>query len=321
MISTQFGVIVYQIIISRCTLMSVSYEYYKIFYYVAKYKSFNKAAAVLSNSQPNISRTINNLEYELGCRLFNRSHNGVTLTEAGQELYSHVEIAWRHLQIGEAVTRSSNDLRHGSLIIGLSIGITSYVVNHMILPVIKMYHETYPNIDLHLINHDTPSLIRNHRDGLLDIAIITAPLDDGNKDDNTILYSYSDILVAGQAFAFLKDKTLSLKEVTQYPLISLIRSTETYQLYNSFFAAHGLQFNPKIEAAHTLQMLSFVTENLGVGFTDSTSCEKDLAEGRVLKINLQEELPRRYVAMADNNKELTPAASMFKKILLESLKQ
>lgn len=39
--------------------MSVSYEYYKIFYYVAKYRSFNKAAAVLSNSQPNISSHVN----------------------------------------------------------------------------------------------------------------------------------------------------------------------------------------------------------------------------------------------------------------------
>ena len=68
-------------------------------------------------------------------------------------------------------------------------------------------------------------------------------------------------------------------------------------------------------------MISFVTENLGIGCTDNMSCEKDLAEGRVLKINLKEELPRRYVAMADNNKELTHAASMFKKILLESLKQ
>ena len=60
--------------------MNVNYEYYRIFYYVAKYKSFTKAANVLYANQPNITRTINRLESELGCRLFERTHQGVTLT-------------------------------------------------------------------------------------------------------------------------------------------------------------------------------------------------------------------------------------------------
>ena len=34
--------------------MYVDWEYYKIFYYVAKYQNFTKAARVLGNNQPNI---------------------------------------------------------------------------------------------------------------------------------------------------------------------------------------------------------------------------------------------------------------------------
>ena len=81
--------------------MSISYDYYKIFYYVATYRSFNKAAAVLSNSQPNISRSISILESQLGCKLFNRSQKGVTLTVAGEELFIQVEAAFKHLSAGE----------------------------------------------------------------------------------------------------------------------------------------------------------------------------------------------------------------------------
>ena len=44
-------------------------DYYRIFYYVAKYKSFSKAAQILHNNQPNISRTMNNIESEFGCKL------------------------------------------------------------------------------------------------------------------------------------------------------------------------------------------------------------------------------------------------------------
>lgn len=40
-------------------------DYYRIFYYVAKYKSFSKAARMLDNNQPNITRCMNILESEL----------------------------------------------------------------------------------------------------------------------------------------------------------------------------------------------------------------------------------------------------------------
>ena len=41
-------------------------DYYRIFYYVAQYKSFSKAADVMGNNQPNITRCMNILENELG---------------------------------------------------------------------------------------------------------------------------------------------------------------------------------------------------------------------------------------------------------------
>ena len=43
----------------------VTYDYYRIFYYAALFKSFSKAAEVLTSNQPNIARTITRLESEL----------------------------------------------------------------------------------------------------------------------------------------------------------------------------------------------------------------------------------------------------------------
>lgn len=71
--------------------MNISFEHYKIFYYVAKYKSISKAAQLLINNQPNLTRTIKNLENELGCRLFYRTNKGVILTPEGQMIYSHIK--------------------------------------------------------------------------------------------------------------------------------------------------------------------------------------------------------------------------------------
>ena len=78
--------------------MNVNYEYYKIFYYVAKYSNFTKAAHALGNSQPNITRAMNCLEQQLGCSLFIRNNRGIQLTPEGEKLYTHVSVAMSQKQ-------------------------------------------------------------------------------------------------------------------------------------------------------------------------------------------------------------------------------
>ena len=70
--------------------MNSNFEYYKVFYYVAKYENLTKASSVLKTSQPAVTRTIHNLENELGCRLFTRSKSGMKLTPEGRTFYSYV---------------------------------------------------------------------------------------------------------------------------------------------------------------------------------------------------------------------------------------
>ena len=57
--------------------MTSNFEYYKIFYYVAKYGNLTRAAAALNTSQPAVTRVIHKLESDLGCRLFIRSKSGM----------------------------------------------------------------------------------------------------------------------------------------------------------------------------------------------------------------------------------------------------
>ena len=81
--------------------MYVDWEYYKIFYYVAKYQNFTRAARVLGNNQPNITHAMNRLESQLNCVLFIRSNRGVTLTPEGELLYSRIASAAVQIQDAE----------------------------------------------------------------------------------------------------------------------------------------------------------------------------------------------------------------------------
>ena len=100
--------------------MEVTYDYYRIFYYAAKYKSFSQAATILMSNQPNVTRAIHNLESQLGCRLFIRSNRGAELTPEGERLYSHVAIAYEHLHAAELELENEKKLEQGTVTIGVS---------------------------------------------------------------------------------------------------------------------------------------------------------------------------------------------------------
>ena len=53
-------------------MLDFNLEYYRAFYYVAQLGSVSRAADALFLSQPNITRTIKQLEKHLGCQLFSR---------------------------------------------------------------------------------------------------------------------------------------------------------------------------------------------------------------------------------------------------------
>ena len=73
--------------------MDISFDYYKIFYEVARAKSNSIAAQHLCLTQPTITKYIQNLEQDLHCQLFIRSRKGVTLTSEGQMLFRQISRA------------------------------------------------------------------------------------------------------------------------------------------------------------------------------------------------------------------------------------
>ena len=64
---------------------------------VARLGSLNKAAETLLIAQPNISRSIKELEADLGITIFNRSAKGMVLTPEGEEFISYAQSILRQI--------------------------------------------------------------------------------------------------------------------------------------------------------------------------------------------------------------------------------
>lgn len=132
--------------------MYVDWEYYKIFYFVAKYRNFTKAARVLGSNQPNITHTMNKLEDQLHCVLFIRSNRGVTLTPEGEMLYTRISSAAVQIQDAEEELSASATFEHGAI----SISATETALNIYLSERLRDFHAQYPGIRLRISNHSTP---------------------------------------------------------------------------------------------------------------------------------------------------------------------
>lgn len=296
--------------------LEANYEYYRIFYYVGTYGSFTRAAAVLGSSQPNITRAMNNLESNLNCRLFVRNHRGVTLTPEGEKLYLHVKIAHEQIQAGEAALMMDQQLLSGYL----SIGVSEIALHGILLPVLQQFRRQYPGIQIQTTNHSTPQAISAVKNGLVELAVITAPTGISPPLEERPLRKFREILIAGPAFSELQGKSCSLADISHYPLVCLGRGTTTYDFFSQFFSSRGLALSPDIEAATTDQILPLVKYDLGLGFIPPFFAEEALQKGDVFQVQLMEEIPERHISMVrDRNCPLSAAARAFETLLITSI--
>ncbi len=258
--------------------MSISYDYYRIFYTAAQYGSFTRAAEILQSSQPNVTRSIRYLEHELGCSLFLRSRQGVALTPEGEKLFAHVRIACDHLQAAENELSKDQKLESGSVFIGAS----ETALHGLLLPVLGEYHRAYPYIQLHIANHTVGQAVSAVRSGLVDFAVTVSPNGVQNPLHEETLIHYEEILIAGSGFSHLRQKELTLEEVSEYPLVSVEQHSITYEFYKDYFAGRHLSYHPQIEVATMGQILPMVKYGLGIGFLPDFMFEDSLAARNLL---------------------------------------
>ena len=295
--------------------MYVTWDYYKVFYYVAKYQNFTKAARVLGSNQPNVTHTMNRLEEQLGCVLFIRSNRGVTLTPEGELLYARVSSAAVQIQEAEEELSASATLEHGSI----SISATETALNIYLSDKLRAFHEDFPRIRLRISNHSTPQAVQAVRNGEVDFAVVSTPAEVDAPLNIVELEPFREILVGGRTFTALASQTLSLKELSAYPLISLSEESMTRAFYRQFFLEHDAVLRPDTEAATTDQILPLVKCELGLAFIPELMAREAVKNKEVVKLSLEEKIPDRNVCLVyDCLHPLNEAAKQFKKIILNN---
>ncbi|MBM2829358.1 MAG: cysB [Gammaproteobacteria bacterium] len=230
-------------------------------------------AESLFTSQPGISKQVRMLEDELGVQIFHRSGKHLTeITPAGQAI---IRIAGDILDKVENVRRIAeefSDKERGTL----SIATTHTQARYALPSVIQRFISRYPEVSLHMHQGTPVQISELASKGTVDFAIATEALE---LFENLIMmpcYRWNRSVIVRHDHPLLKQKSLTLKALSEYPIVTYVFGfTGRSQLDQAFNAAG---YTPRVvfTATDADVIKTYVKLGLGVGIVASMAYDPKL---------------------------------------------
>lgn len=288
----------------RIYTMDISYELYKVFYYVAATLSFSEASKKLYISQSAVSQSIKTLEKKLGQSLFIRNTKKVLLTPEGEVLFRHIEPAINLIQKGEEQLTEPNQLG-GQLRIGASDTICRY----FLVPYLNRFHKEFPEIHIKVMNQTSVGCVDLLESGQVDIIVSNYP-NIRLKGYGTLkmIKKFQDVFVGNQAYFNYRGRSLSFWELQKLPLLMLDRKSTTSEFLHNLFSRHNLNLVPEVELSSNDLLIDLARIGLGIAFVPDYALPDD---NNLYRLKLEETLPSRYLALATND-QIPPSIAVQK---------
>ena len=275
--------------------MNIDFELYRIFYVVANHCNITKASEELNISQPAISKSIKNLEEQLGGQLFVRTKRGVVLTEEGKEFYNYIKQAIEYINNAENKFTDLINLETGCIKIGISTTLTK----EFLLPYLEEFHSLYPKIDIQIITSLPSDLMSKLKNGLIDIMVLN--LNDKNYDNDIDIIKcrkINDCFVVNNKYKDLIGKEIFLKDLNNYPLILQRKGSNTREFLDNIARKNGVILKPNIEVASYSLVVEFSKIGLGIGYVTKEYIKDAIKNKELFELNIKEKIPSRYIGIA-----------------------
>ncbi|MET8472402.1 LysR substrate-binding domain-containing protein [Streptomyces sp. NPDC006422] len=216
--------------------MSVDVAQLRDFIAVVDAGSLSRAAGALHVSQPAISQRMAQLEAHLGVRLLDRGPRGVRPTSRGLTLYRDAQQLVRQFdRLAQDITGARQPV-HGPVAIGLPTTVAAPLA-----PALFSWVRThYPDVHLQLFESMSGYVHELLLAGRLDLAAVFRE-DDAPRTAELPLYSEELYLIGDPGPAPANPDVVSLRELSEVPLVTPGVRSNLRALVDRAFAAHGLE--------------------------------------------------------------------------------
>jgi DNA-binding transcriptional LysR family regulator len=280
---------------------------------VADNASFSQAAERLFLTQPAVSKRIAVLEAELGTPLFDRIGRQVGLTEAGRALLPRARRIVDELEDSRRAIANLSGKVEGRL----SFGTSHHIGLHRLPPLLRTYHQRYPQVALDIQFMDSEQACQAVLRGELELAVVTLPTDAiPSLDAHTVWRDRLAVVVAaGHTLAARGRPTL--RDLAQWPAIMPAHGTYTREIVEAAFSHEGLapQVSMSTNYLETIKML--VSVGLGWSVLPRTMLDEQITALNLPVLRLERQLG----LVTHTNRSLSNAARAMQQLLLEEAGQ
>lgn len=272
----------------------------QVFHTVARVMSFTKAAEILHMTQPAVTFQIKQLEDAFNTRLFDRTHNKITLTEAGRVVYDYAE------QILESYAKMANDVKDltgditGALVIGASTTIAEYLLPRLL----GVFKKQFPDVTLRLQVGNTDAIVSMVENNLLDLGIVEAPVYNKNLEVITCRLDELVVIVPPDHPLAAFD-TIRPEQLTQYPFILREEGSGSRAVIDEYMRNAGMNFidfDIVMELGSPESVKMAVESEVGVAITSRTTLSKEIKLGTLKAIPLNPPLLRPFSHVRQRHK-------------------
>ena len=265
----------------------------QVFHTVARLLSFTKAADALHMTQPAVTFQVRQLEEYFNTRLFDRTHNRISLTVVGQKVYEYAEeIFERYADMENAVKQLTGDVS-GTLVIGASTTIAEY----MLPSLLGDFKSKYPDIKLSLQVGNTEHIVSMVEDNVIDLGVVEAPV--LNKS-LAVTLCHTDPLVAilPKNHALARKKSITPAELFKdSAYICREEGSGTREVVQTYLEEQGVD-STKIDIAMELgspeAIKGAVEGGMGISILSRTTLEKEMKLSSLAVIPLTPTLERPF---------------------------
>lgn len=280
--------------------MNINYETYKIFYYVATNESISKASQKLLISQPAVTWHLKNLEANLGVTLFTRTKKGVKLTDEGSIFFEYIKNGIKNFTNGENMLTNLKNLDYGNIRIGSS----TTVCEHVLMPHLEKFHEKYPNIDIQIVNTLTEDLLKELRNGNLDMLLLNMPMEESKDLKIQKVIDVQDIFVGNKKYYDICNGNLNLEELNNYPLLFQKAPSNTRKYLDNYLKDNNVILHPKTEIVSYNLIMEFVKSGFGIGYATKEFIQDEINNKSLYEIKVTPKVPKRYIGIVTLNQSV-----------------
>ena len=264
----------------------------QVFHTVARLLSFTKAAETLHMTQPAVTFQVRQLEEHFNTRLFDRTHNRISLTDAGKQVFRVAAKIFEYYEEMEDAVRQVTGEISGALIIGASTTIAEYMLPAML----GDFKLKYPDVNVHLKVSNTDGIVGMVENNDIDLGVVEAPVSNKNlvvtncRMDQLVVIAPPDHELVGR-------ESVGVTEILEYPFITREEGSGTREVFEDFLTQVGInptELKITMELGSPEAIKGAVESRMGISVVSRATIAKELKLSSLCAVRLEPILERPF---------------------------